>query len=88
MNFKVGDMVVLIRISPRSTGYAVGVREGDIGTIVARSQFQGYDWQVQFAKDEGGPCHCDAIALRKIDPPEAADGWKYCVYQPKELEIV
>lgn len=82
---QVSDMVLLIGIHPNSTGYALGIRKGDIGTIIAPSNMgPPYHWEVSFAKTPGNPCHCDEPNLRKIDPPEAADGWKYCTWKPEE----
>jgi hypothetical protein len=90
MSLKIGDMVILIEVDPLSTGYNVyGVRKGDIGTIIERSDNLFCDWQVHLpnSKNPGFPCHCPENFLRKIDPPEAADGWKYCVFKPKVKEL-
>lgn len=83
------DMVVLIGIEVGSTAWIGGLRIGAIGTIIKPCNFlycMRYDWEVQF-KGYSLLCMCPSSFLRKIDPPEAADGWKYCVFKPKVKEL-
>ena len=86
---KVGDMVVLIRVEENSSGYRRGLRVGEVGTVKEKCDGAcGYlDCSVLVEFQLVALCHCPLTHLRKIDPPEAADGWKYCVFVPKDITI-
>lgn len=85
---KPGDMVVLVDIDETSSSYEIGLRKGAIGTIIRpySGNWSNCDWDVDFSpisSQIGAPSR----HLRKIDPPEAADGWKHCVFKPKVKEL-
>lgn len=84
---QIGDMVLLVGIQEESPAYKCGLRKGAIGTVIGHDPFASCPFDVTYPD---GVFSSPPYHLRKIDPPEAADGWKYCVYQPKvkELETV
>ena len=96
---KVGDMVVLIRVQPGSTGERAGMRVGMIGTITKTCGCPHHtDWavrrEVSFPNIHqpvwGSLTCCPVSALRLIPPPERADedfNWRdLCRPKSKELQ--
>jgi hypothetical protein len=79
-------MVVLIDIVEDSSAYEAGLRKGDIGTITLDWYTSSARYGVAFQKF-GAMAGCPPYHLRKIDPPQAADGWKHCVWKPKVKEL-
>lgn len=79
----IGDRVMVVTMDDRSNAYAIGLRYGDVGRIVDRSElmFDGgvtFDWVVDFASCE---CHCWNHNIRRIDPFEAST-WDECAWSP------
>lgn len=82
---QVGDMVLLVGIDENSPAHQKGLRKGAIGTVMGiDSPLSWCPYNVSYPSGIfSSPIH----HIRKIGPPEAADGWKYCVFQPKVKEL-